>query len=211
MRREPRAWTRLDTGALKGKTAAGLKRLGSSIPTTSLASLRLAPEDYKDKTTSAQWVAFVKGLRCEKSLTTLELVSKKFGEGAQTLKALERLVANVESFEINGVKGRNGEAFAKLLRAMPKLRRLALSTSDMNRFFLLTRLAQLAALQRGPGAKSLLESIRETSNWFYGPRLHVRWLLIELCGASVEIKMLRIRSAWSNLNGCGEREITQTS
>ena len=151
MRRNPRAWSRLDTGCLPGLTRAGLCRLSSSVPTSRLETLRLAPPSYKDSFTASDWIAFVKALDCGSSLKHLHLKSKKFGGGAQTLKALEPLVANVESLVMTEFKEKNADGLFKLLKAMPKLTDLELGCPDITYQYFLWRLSQLPALQRGPG------------------------------------------------------------
>ena len=198
LRREPRCWRSLDTGTLKGMTSAGLRRLSKSVPTTQVERLTLRASSYKDAFTSQDWVAFLKGLDCRESLRHLALNSKKFGAGAQTLRAVEPLVDKLESLRIEGVKQNNMDALMKLLRAAPRLTDLDVEASETPWRFFLDRLAQLPAIQRGPGAKSLLKRIAN-NGFVYGMPTHTKFLL-GVSSLFPELRELQLKGLYANLD-----------
>jgi hypothetical protein len=63
----------------------------------------------------------------------------------------------VEAFKLTELKGKCVDGALKLLKAMPRLVDLELSGSDVTYQFFLQRFSQLAALQLGAGATSLLK------------------------------------------------------
>lgn len=198
LRREPRAWTALDVGALAGLTSCGLRRLPTSVPTANVRHLTLRSEEGKKDFTSAEWVAFLKRLGCAASLRTLVLASKKFGGASNTLRAVEPLVANVETLVVAGVAEASVDAFLRVLRAAPALRDLEVETSHGVRWdHFLERLAQLAALQRGAGAKSLLTRIVRVG-FAYGPGVRTTFALQLATRLFPELRELGLRG----VNAC---------
>ena len=164
LRREPRCWRSLDVGKLDGLTASGLRRLPSSIPTTRIECLRL-DEGRGSSFGAADWVAFLKQLECKDTLKRLNLATKKFGAGAKALKAVEPLVGGVEALRVVGIK--NPQGVMDIVKKAPRLVDLeVISSDDVGWEFFLTRLAQVAAGQRGAGAKSLLKRFA-ASGWCF--------------------------------------------
>ena len=163
LRREPRCWTSLDVGELNGLTSSGLRRLPTSIPTARIERLRL--DDPRGSSfSSADWCAFLKQLECKGALKRLDLATKKFGGGAKTLKAVEPLAAGLEVLRVVDVKPPQG--VMDIIKKAPRLVDLELNGSDVSWQFFLTRLAQVAAGQRGAGAKSLLKRFAQSGFCF---------------------------------------------
>lgn len=196
MRREPRAWRSLDTGTLAGLTAAGLQRLPRSVPTTNLERLTCRSQGYKDPFVAKDWVNFLKQLDCKASLRHLELLSSKFGSGAQALKAAEPFAANLESLKLMGVKQGSMDGVMKFVRAATRLTALDIESSETPWRYFLERLAQLPALQRGPGAKSLLKRIVSIGGW-QSTATHVAFVL-GLANLFPELRELHLSGLCAN-------------
>ena len=196
LRREPRAWTSLDVGEMKGLTAPGLRRLPSSIPTARLERLRLDEPSRDAKFSATDWVAFLKQLECQ-DLRRLDLASKKFGAGAKALQAVERLAPRLESFKLNELKGKCVDNALKLLKAMPRLVDLEMSGSDVTYQFFLQRVAQLAAHQRGAGARSLLQRFAHVG-FCWGASVDFRFVALQVKSLFPELTSLELRGITTN-------------
>ena len=197
LRREPRAWTSLDVGEMKGLTAPGLRRLPSSIPTARLERLRLDEPSRDSKFSATDWVAFLKQLECQDNLKRLDLASKKFGAGAKALQAVERLAPRLETFKINELKGKCVDNALKLLKAMPRLVDLEMSGSDVTYQFFLQRVAQLAAHQRGAGARSLLQRFAHVG-FCWGASVDFRFVALQVKSLFPELTSLELRGITTN-------------
>ena len=196
LRREPRCWRSLDVGKLDGLTASGLRRLPSSIPTTRIECLRL-DEGRGSSFGAADWVAFLKQLECQDNLKRLDLASKKFGAGAKALQAVERLASGIEAFKLNELKGKCVDNALKLLKAMPRLVDLEMSGSDVTYQFFLQRVAQLAAHQRGAGARSLLQRFAHVG-FCWGASVDFRFVALQVKSLFPELTSLELRGITTN-------------
>mmetsp|Transcript_19515 Transcript_19515/g.58051 ORF Transcript_19515/g.58051 Transcript_19515/m.58051 type:complete len:513 (+) Transcript_19515:140-1678(+) len=196
LRREPRCWESLDISKLSKMTANGLRRLAKSIPTSRVARLRLQ-ETSKNSFDSKSYVDFLKSLQCKDTLQELRLVDKKFGEGDKVLKALMPLITNVTSLSINNLKAKVMTTFIALLKAMPRLDDIEITANDLQWDALLSRLAQLAAIQRGPGAKSILKRIVQTG-WSYGHPMPATDAFRHACQNYPELRELQLKELYVN-------------
>ena len=95
------------------------------------------------------------------------------------------------------MKAKCVNVFLLLLRECPNLRELRFGGTDISWEFFLDRIAQLGAVHRGAGAKSLLRKISHIG-WVWGPAFPVSYALSRLPASCPELEELQLKGLHTN-------------
>ena len=170
LRGQARSWEDVDFSQLTGATGRGLSKCAGLMDTTRTRTLHLSrtgsgyTAKSKDPIKADDWIRVISKLQCTETLETLHLQSKRFADGTKTLAAMERLVKNLKTLIFDDIKAL--DHLVKLLRKAPKLTSLVVE-GNVSIFELGNRIAQLAKIHRGDGARSLITELRNTNWWTF--------------------------------------------